>query len=88
MEGKKKENKGGSLFDFEGIEIYIRLGDYSSSISAKDFSSRSTSCQKIENKRWVSLPRGAAKLVIKERHHQVEIISDIYKGIIIILIYL
>ena len=71
MEGKEKEKKSRSLFDFKGIGIYIRLGDYSSSISAKDFGNKSTSCQKIRNKKWASLPRGAAKLVIKERYHQV-----------------
>ena len=31
IEGKEKENKSPSQFDFEGIEIYIRLEDHPSS---------------------------------------------------------
>ena len=41
IEGKEKENKSPSQFDFEGIEIYIRLEDRPSSISVKGFGSTS-----------------------------------------------
>ena len=41
IEGKEKENKSPSKFDFEGIEIYIRLEDRPSSISVKGFGSTS-----------------------------------------------
>ena len=41
MEAKEKVKKSRSHSDFEDIETHIRLGDYLSSISAKDFGSKS-----------------------------------------------
>ena len=61
IEGKEKENKSPSQFDFEGIEIYIRLEDRPSSISVKGFGSTS------------NFRRPAKKLRIKDEYSGISI---------------
>ena len=89
-QGKRKEKNSQSQFDFEDIEIYIsRLGQYPSLILVKALAAR-RNLNKLPKKCKIKdghLYHGE-KLVIKEIDRQVEIIGDIHKDIIVILIYL
>ena len=79
-EKEEKERKSRKHFDFVEIEEYLRSRTYPTTISLKDFGSKSNfrrDAKKYEVKDG-HLYYGK-RLFVKERNRQIEIISDIHK---------
>ena len=69
-------------FDFDEIKEYFRNKTYPSTISARDYGSKSnfrrvTKCHKVKDGHLFYKKR----LVIKDKQRQMEIIRDVHRGI-------